>query len=98
MSFFVAAASPTSSQAGRCDRCGSLLDIGERQARRVNNGTGSSLCGHCRARFEVTAREVDFRFWADKFQVTIPEGRTARETLATGELPPELRSLIEEFK
>ena len=75
----------------RCQSCGDVLEVTDRHARRVKD---APVCRHCRNTRTLEARESDFKFWADRFNVEIPRGGTAREALISGPLPDELAQIV----
>jgi len=44
------------------------------------------------------AREEHYRYWADRFGVTVPAGESAQNVLASGSLPPELAEIVDGFR
>jgi hypothetical protein len=75
----------------RCQECGDLMEVTDRHARRVKD---APVCRQCRNTRTLEPRESDYRFWCDTFGVTVPRGRTARETLVEGPLPDELAQIV----
>jgi len=80
----------------RCQECGERVEVTARHARRIGSNLTGILCHLCRVRNgrPITATDADFRFWADRFEVKVPKGRTARATLAAGPLPRELAEIV----
>ena len=84
----------------RCQECGDLLRITDRHARRIEGKPTAKLCPPCRSRDgrPITVTDADFRFWANRFGVVVPRGRTARSVLVEGPLPEALSEILAALK
>lgn len=83
----------------RCRSCGLRFEVGARQVRRIRSEESSGVCGRCRsAPGRVEPTDADYRYWATRFGVEVPKGRSAREALATGAIPDELAEIIAGFR